>query len=640
MQSHEARAVAGERRTPGSEPRTLEVGPSSTVTSLLPSMAMPLDLAVTQFRPVKADPAASLESIARTLRRAKEATPRPELLLLPEASLTGYDLEGGVEELAWTAGELFRALRRIHAETWGEEEPLDVALGFYERRAHRAWNSAMYAQLGGSDPGIRHVHRKVFLPTYGLFREARFLEAGREIRAFDTRWGRAAMLVCEDLFHGLSTAMAALDGAEVLLVPSAAPARGPEGTGGGEPASVGKWRRVARAAAEEHGVYVAVSQMVGFEGGKAFAGGAGVTGPDGTELARSPLWQEDLRAVRLDLEALDRARARSPLLEDLRRSLPRIRGAPFPAEGTEEPGPSSAEPSPEAGEDPSTTDGPDPAAAPDPDDRSPLAIDADLVERWLVEFLRQEAMEGRGFGRAVVALSGGVDSAVTAHLAARAFGPEAVTALLMPAGPTTGASGRHARRVVQELGIGSATVGLEEPVEALVRSIGGEMSPLRRGNLTARLRMTVLFDRSKALEAIPLGTGNKSERLLGYFTWHADDAPPINPLGDLYKSQVWTLARHLGVPEEIVERPPSAELEPDQTDEEELGVTYREADLILHHLLSGHGPDALTEAGFEARVVEIVHGRLESTHWKRHLPTSAVLTDAAIGVSYLRPVDF
>jgi NAD+ synthetase len=601
-------------------------------------MAMPLDLAVTQFRPVKADPAASLESIARTLRRAKEATPRPHLVLLPEASLTGYDLEGGVEELAWTAGKLFRALRRIHAETWGPDEPLDVALGFYERRAHRAWNSAMYAQLGGSEPGIRHVHRKVFLPTYGLFQEARFLEAGREIRAFDTRWGRAAMLVCEDLFHGLSTAMAALDGAEVLLVPSAAPARGPAGTGEGEPASVGKWRRVARAAAEEHGVYVAVSQMVGFEGGKAFAGGAGVTGPDGTELARSPLWQEDLRSVRLDLEALDRARARSPLLEDLRRSLPRIRGAPLPAEGTdgtEDEGDAAADAAGEAG-----ADGPDPAAAPDPDDRSPLAIDADLLERWLVEFLRQEAMEGRGFERAVVGLSGGVDSAVTAYLAARAFGPEEVTALLMPAGASTGASGRLARQVIEELGIGSATVELEEPVEALVRSIGGEMSPLRRGNLTARLRMAALFDRSKALEAIPLGTGNKSERLLGYFTWHADDAPPINPLGDLYKSQVWTLARHLGVPEEIVERPPSAELVPDQTDEEELGVSYREADLILHHLLSGHGPEALTEAGFDARAVEIVHGRLESTHWKRHLPTSAVLTDAAIGVSYLRPVDF
>jgi NAD+ synthase len=156
----------------------------------------------------------------------------------------------------------------------------------------------------------------------------------------------------------------------------------------------------------------------------------------------------------------------------------------------------------------------------------------------------------------------------------------------------------------------------------------------------ARQRMLVLFDQAKKLEALPVGTGNKSERLLGYFTWHADDAPPINPLGDLFKTQVWKLARHVGVPDEIVEKPATAELQEDQTDEEELGLTYPEADLILHHLLQGHEPDDLVEAGFEARKVGAVRVRLEGSHYKRHLPTVAMLSDTAINEWYLRPVDY
>ena len=156
----------------------------------------------------------------------------------------------------------------------------------------------------------------------------------------------------------------------------------------------------------------------------------------------------------------------------------------------------------------------------------------------------------------------------------------------------------------------------------------------------ARVRMTVLFDLSAKLRAPPLGTGNKSERLLGYFTWHADDSPPINPLGDLFKSQVWALARHLGLPDVVIDKPATADLVRGQTDEDDIGLTYGEADLILLHLVEGRTPEWLEAAGFEREHIRTVRRRLESTHWKRNLPTVAMLSSTTIGEWYLRPVDY
>jgi NAD+ synthetase len=156
----------------------------------------------------------------------------------------------------------------------------------------------------------------------------------------------------------------------------------------------------------------------------------------------------------------------------------------------------------------------------------------------------------------------------------------------------------------------------------------------------ARLRMTALFDLSAKHRAIPLGTGNKTERLFGYFTWHADDSPPINPLGDLFKTQVWALARHLGVPEVIVGKAPSADLVVGQTDEGDFGISYPKADEILNWMLSGYDEADLVERGFAAADVALVKKRLSSTHWKRRLPTVAMLSGSAIGESYLRPVDY
>jgi len=152
--------------------------------------------------------------------------------------------------------------------------------------------------------------------------------------------------------------------------------------------------------------------------------------------------------------------------------------------------------------------------------------------------------------------------------------------------------------------------------------------------------MITLFDLSAKHRGIPLGTGNKTERLFGYFTWHADDSPPINPLGDLFKTQVWALARHLAVPDVIVSKTPTADLVVGQTDEGDFGISYAKADEILNWRLHGYDAQELVDRGFDPDEVAIVQRRVETTHWKRRLPTVAMMSATAIGESYLRPVDY
>lgn len=288
---------------------------------------------------------------------------------------------------------------------------------------------------------------------------------------------------------------------------------------------------------------------------------------------------------------------------------------------------------------PDSVHSPDVSAPPSPEDLSPLAIDTKLVERWLVEFLRSE-IRRRRFQKVVVGLSGGVDSSLTATLCRRALGAEAVKGFLLPYRTSSEESRDHALLLADELGIETREIDITEAVDGYAERFEAGMSDHRRGNVAARQRMIVLFDQAAKLDALPVGTGNKSERLLGYFTWHADDTPPINPLGDLFKVQVWELARALGIPEEIVEKPASADLIHGQTDEEDLGVSYAQADLILHHLLSGYPADQLAELGFDPAKIDVVRRRLEGTHWKRHLPTVPMLSSTAIGEWYLRPVDY
>lgn len=585
-----------------------------------------LRLAIVQFRPRKGAYAGNLAQLEAALRELAAHPEAPDLVVLPETALSGYFLEGGVREQARTAEQVAEDVATAHRAAGAP--PMDLALGFYEIWRNCHYNSCLYLSLGGGAPVIRHVHRKVFLPTYGVFDEERFVEPGAEVRAFDTAWGRAAMLVCEDAWHSLMPTLAALDGAQLLLVMSATPARGldsPEA-----PANLERWERLASDSAAEHGIYVAVAQLVGFEGGKAFAGGSIVTGPSGGVLTRGPLFEAGVVRAELDFEEITRVRAQQPLLSDLRARLPGLL-----AELGRAPGRSAAP----------TWEGrsagrvrPDAVVA--PPERDPLAINPELARRWLVEFIRDEVRRRRGFERVVLGLSGGVDSALVAFLAAEALGEENVTVVRMPYRTSSPDSLDHAQLVIDALGVPARTVDISAGVDGIAAAIDGPPDPPALGNIMARMRMITLFDLSARLRALPLGTGNKTERLFGYFTWHADDSPPVNPIGDLFKTQVWTLARHVGVPAVIVDKPASADLVQGQTDEADLGISYDKADHILHWLLSGYRPAQVEALGYTGAEVDLVQRRLDGTHWKRRLPTVAMLSQTAIGEYYLRPVDY
>jgi NAD+ synthetase len=614
-----------------------------------------VNIAVAQFKPRKADFRANLDRLGALFRQLDELEPRPTVLALPETALTGYFLEGGVREEAMTAGALARELDATYRAAARSPRSIDVTLGFYEVWNNKLYNSALYVTLGNGEPQIRHVHRKMFLPTYGLFDEERFVERGTEIRAFDTSWGRAAMLVCEDAWHSMTATIAALDGAQIIFVCSAPPARGPwprnDDVPG--PASVSRWERLILDIADEHGVYVLLSNLVGSEGGKLFPGAALVAGPKGEVRGRGPLWEEALMTATLDLADVTRARADMPLVADLEvmaphlaASLDAVRNRVPTTLRYDEP---SCEPtieSPRArtpsaaqrrsGAEASFRVVAVPARPRDP--AAPLEIDASLTADWLVEFIREE-MSQRNFQKALIGVSGGVDSAVTAYLAARALGPKNVIGVRMPYRTSSPASLEHAQLVIDALGIHSETIEISPAVDGYLQHVP-EADAARRGNVMARMRMITLFDLSAKYRAIPLGTGNKTERLFGYFTWHADDSPPINPLGDLFKTQVWALARYLGVPEVIVEKPPTADLVVGQTDEGDFGISYARADELLNWLLSGYSAADLLANGFDQSEVALVTKRVESTHWKRRLPTVAMLSPTAINESYLRPVDY
>ncbi|MGH7714282.1 MAG: NAD+ synthase, partial [Gemmatimonadaceae bacterium] len=609
-------------------------------------MSKRITIALGQLRPRKGDVAANLGRLGELFAQVAHAAQRPDVLQLPETVLSGYFLEGGVADVAVTAGDLAARLNDVYRTAAGNasERSLDVVLGFYERWRDTLHNSAMYVRLNEAEgkPRILHVHRKVFLPTYGLFDEERFVERGLDVRAFDTPWGRAAILICEDAWHSVTGTLAALDDAQVIFVSSAAPARGiqPRDDGVEGPATMARWERLLRDMAEEHGVFVTFANLVGSEGGKVFAGGSLVVGPKGDIRTRARVWDEALTSTTIDLADLTRARAELPLLADLRSIAPHVQenlrrvtlGEPVRLDYEE-----AAAAAPAAARlqrEPAANVRWSNSVVQSHDSGPSLDIDPELVETWLVRFIRDE-MSQRGLVRAVVGVSGGVDSAVTATLAARALGAENVVGVRMPYRTSSPDSLAHAQLVIDALDIAERTVDISAAVDGYLMQ-EPEADARRRGNVMARTRTIVLFDLSAKIHGVPLGTGNKSERLLGYFTWHADDAPPINPLGDLFKTQVWALARHLGVPDVIVDKPATADLVKGVTDEDELGVSYHDADPILHWLLRGYSADELLRMGFGEGPVRVVSHRLASTHWKRELPTVAVLSSSAIGEFYLR----
>jgi len=263
-----------------------------------------------------------------------------------------------------------------------------------------------------------------------------------------------------------------------------------------------------------------------------------------------------------------------------------------------------------------------------------LGINTDLARTILTGFLQSEITR-MGFTRAVLGVSGGVDSALACYLAAEALGSQNVLAVLMPYKTSSPLSMEHARLVVEATGVQSLTMPITELVEPLFQR-HPDASPLRRGNAMARARMIVLYDQSEAFHGLVVGTGNKTEILLGYTTLYGDSACALNPIGDLYKTQVRQLARAVGVPDVILEKPPTADLWSGQTDEGELGFTYEEVDKLLYLIVDQrYTPDECQEAGFSREFVLNVVERIRRNQFKRLLPPIAKLSNRTVGYDFL-----
>jgi NAD+ synthase len=256
---------------------------------------------------------------------------------------------------------------------------------------------------------------------------------------------------------------------------------------------------------------------------------------------------------------------------------------------------------------------------------SELRIHPELVADILCRFIRNE-IQRTGFRRAVVGLSGGIDSSVATYLAARALGAENVLAVTMPYKTSSEATRRDSQTVIGRLGVQAADLPITEQIDAYFARFP-DASPMRRANKCARERMTVLYDQSAAFEGLVLGTSNKSELLLGYGTQFGDLASAINPVGDLYKTQLYQLAAFLGVPEEIRNKPPTGDLWVGQTDEGELGFTYADVDRLLVLLVDRRWRRAeVLAAGFPAEFVDRVAMLVRRNHYKRRMPVIAKLS--------------
>jgi len=271
--------------------------------------------------------------------------------------------------------------------------------------------------------------------------------------------------------------------------------------------------------------------------------------------------------------------------------------------------------------------------------RPDLTINCGLLRKILVGFIENEVHK-MGFQRAVIGISGGVDSSLSATLAAEALGAGNVWGLIMPYKTSSQQSVEHAQLVVEKLKIHSALIDITPMIDAYC-AIFPEADHLRRGNKMARERMTILYDHSAALSALVLGTSNKTELMLGYGTLYGDMASAINPLGDLFKTQVRQLAAHVGVPEEIVKKQPTADLWVGQTDEEELGFTYEEVDQVLLLMIDKRYeiPD-LVEAGFDEKFVRRVFEKVQSSQFKRRLPLIAKVSGRTIDRDFRYPRDW
>jgi NAD+ synthase len=263
-----------------------------------------------------------------------------------------------------------------------------------------------------------------------------------------------------------------------------------------------------------------------------------------------------------------------------------------------------------------------------------LTINTDLARDILTGFIKSEVTRV-GMTRAIVGLSGGLDSALSCALAVEALGAENVLAVRMPYKASSKDSLDHAKLLIDQLGIQNKTIEITDMVEPLF-NLDPEISNMRKGNIMARERMIVLFDQSEVFKGLVIGTSNKTEILLGYSTIYGDSASAMNPIGDLYKTQVRQLSRAMNIPSPIIDKAPSADLWEDQTDEKELGFTYEDVDKLLYLLVDQrYSPQEAVEAGFNETFVKTVTTRIRRNQFKRMQPPIAKVSNRTVGYDFL-----
>jgi NAD+ synthase len=263
-----------------------------------------------------------------------------------------------------------------------------------------------------------------------------------------------------------------------------------------------------------------------------------------------------------------------------------------------------------------------------------LSINTDLARNILAGFIKSEVTRV-GMSRAIINLSGGLDSALSCALAVEALGAENVMALRLPYRTSSPDSLAHAQLMIDQFNVKSETIDITEMVDPLIRR-DPNITNIRKGNLMARARMIVLYDQSEVFKALPVGTSNKTEILLGYSTMYGDSASAINPIGDLYKTQVRQLSRAMNIPSPIIDKAPSADLWEDQTDEKELGFTYEEVDKLLYLLVDQrYSSQEAVEAGFDEAFVKTVTTRIRRNQFKRMQPPIAKVSNRTVGYDFL-----
>jgi len=564
-----------------------------------------LRLGLAQINPTVGDLAGNTEKILAYMDRARRLG--VDLVAFPELVITGYPPEDLLLMPSFVEANL-ACLEQIAAETQG----ITAIVGFVNRDNDDIYNGAALLH----DGRVAGIHHKIYLPNYGVFDENRYFRAGRRPLVFSLKGATVGVNICEDIWYPVGpTEIQALAGAQLVLNISASPYHAGKG--------LARERMLATRAADNV-VVVAFCNLVGGQDELVFDGGSVIFDERGELLARARLFEEDLLVADLNLRGVFRQR-----LHDPRRRKERLAGL-------------------EQVERVMLTEGEETKARSPMEPRIEPRLEGEAeIYRALVLGTRDYVTKN-GFRQVVIGLSGGIDSSLTATIAVDALGAENVTGVSMPSRYSSAASREDAQQLATNLGIRFLVIPIDETFQAyldmLAEPFAGTEPDVTEENIQARIRGNILMALSNKFGWLVLTTGNKSELATGYCTLYGDMAGGFAVIKDLPKMLVYKLARYrntLGavIPQRVFEKPPSAELRPDQRDEDALGP-YAILDPILRaYVEEDRGLDEIVALGFDEATVRRVIRMVDRAEYKRRqAPPGVKITPRAFGKDRRLPI--